>query len=447
MVLDRLAARLEAAAAGQLSHRRVDHAAEEAALEGLAEVAHAVELGLAPAGLEALGVAGQAGRAGVAGGEGIGDRLGREHAGVDRQVHALEALHVHEAGRVADQHEAVALELGHREVAAAGDRLGAVAQDLAALEALRDRRVLLPVHEHGVRVEPRVVVIQADHVADRQAISAQAVDPAAAVAAGAEGRAHGMDDLALELLADLLGDLPDLLDAGLVQLVVLAGVEAELLDQALGQAAAGALGEDGHAGGDVHARLEGRLLVAVLVDARVAGLHADDALAVLAVAHAGHGEARVDLDAELLGAVPQPAGDAVEGDDEVAVVLQRRRGDRQLEGATARLQVLDPVVADDGLDGEALVLVVREQIGDAARVHDRAGQAVGAHVLALLEHQDRALLALLLTDLGQADGGGEPGGAGADDDHVDLELLALDVLGVEAELGRSSHGVWPRSSR
>src|SRR5215203_524447 len=78
------------------------------------------------------------------------DRLRGEHAALDGRVDALEALRVEEAGRVADEQEAVAVELRDGVEAAGRDGLRAVADHPPAFEQLREERVLLVTLELGV---------------------------------------------------------------------------------------------------------------------------------------------------------------------------------------------------------------------------------------------------------------------------------------------------------
>ncbi len=176
----------ESATAGDHLHRDVDHATEHPAVEGLAEVAHLVELVLRPGGFEELGVARQFRGRGVARFERFSDRFRCKHPGLDREVHALERRRVQEAGGVPHQAEAVTLQLGHRPVAAVGQRLGAVAQDLAALEQGADARVLFPLHEQCVGIEPGVLVVQANHKTQGQFVLGNAVHERAAVGVALE---------------------------------------------------------------------------------------------------------------------------------------------------------------------------------------------------------------------------------------------------------------------
>ena len=81
-------------------------------------------------------------------------------------------------------------------------------------------------------------------------------------------------------------------------------VEREPADQRLRQVAAHAVAENRDLGADVDARLERRLLLAVLVDAAIAGADADDAIAV--VQHFRRGEAGEDVDAFRLDLPAEP---------------------------------------------------------------------------------------------------------------------------------------------
>ena len=93
------------------------------------------------------------------------------------------------------------------------------------------------------------------------------------------------------------------------------------------------------------------------------------------------------------------------------------------------------VVGDGLVQRRAVGLPVGQQLGERARVHDGARQDVRAGLGALLEHDDRDLLACLGGQLLQADGGGQAGGAAADDHDVVFHGFA------RAELGEDFFGV------
>src|SRR6185436_10238116 len=96
--------------------------------------------------------------------------------------------------------------------------------------------------------------------------------------------------------------------------------EIESLFELSAEVPAAAFGEEGVLAVQLHAGLVGVGLLALAVDAEVAG---GDALHRRAlIQDFGRGEAGEDLDAELLRLPAQPAREAAETDDVVAVVLK-----------------------------------------------------------------------------------------------------------------------------
>src|SRR4029077_5462174 len=149
-------------------------------------------------------------------------------------------------------------------------------------------------------------------------------------------------------------------------------------------------GKEGVLAVQFHARLVGVGLLALAVDAEVAG---GDALHRGAFIQGfGRGEAGKDLDAELLGLLAQPAGEVAETDDVVAVVGKTRgeqpgrRPERRIFGEKE-----ETVLAHRGSERRALLLPVGNQLRDRTRVHYRARQDVRADLRAFLEHAHRAL--------------------------------------------------------
>ena len=124
-------------------------------------------------------------------------------------------------------------------------------------------------------------------------------------------------------------DLPQLLEADRELLRLRAASELQSPQQLLGEVAAHAVAEDRDLGADVDAGLERRLLLAVLADAAIAGAHADHARAVHQ--HVLPGKAREEIDAFGFDLRGQPLHELVQRNDVVAVVLQRRRDDREGE--------------------------------------------------------------------------------------------------------------------
>ncbi len=148
---------------------------------------------------------------------------------------------------------------------------------------------------------------------------------------------------------------------------------------------------------------------------------------------------REDLDAQCLGLLRHPAHDVGQAGDVVAVVAEVRR-QQEVGHAPGALLVHEEedVLGHGHVQRRALFLPVGDQLRQRDRVDDRARQDVRAGLGALLEHHDRNLLALLLRQLLQVDGGGQPRGAAADHHHVVFHRFARAVLGQDFFLG---HGV------
>ena len=220
------------------------------------------------------------------------------------------------------------------------------------------------------------------------------------------------------------GHLPDLLDADLPAHRVTG--EVEVVDGGLRQVADRPLGEHGGLGHQVGPGLEVAELLAVAAAALVAGADAlDDP--VLDQQLVGHGLGE-DVGARLLGLLGEEARQLRDRGDVVAVVPEvgRRRlqRDRPLLG-----QQIDGVLLDLLVDRPIARVEVGEQLLHRRRHHVRPGDVVGAAGLALLDHRDRDLaellgqLRLVLEQLHDAVGAGEPGRPAADDDDAGLEAL------------------------
>jgi hypothetical protein len=106
--------------------------------------------------------------------------LGGEHARFHRGMAALDARHVHEARRAADQRAAGEEELRHRLPAALVDRARAVADAAAALQYLADRRMLLPALKLLEGREMGVLVVERDDEAERDLVVRLMVEEPAA---------------------------------------------------------------------------------------------------------------------------------------------------------------------------------------------------------------------------------------------------------------------------
>src|SRR5579859_3158806 len=179
----------EAAAAGDLLESGVDEAAEHAVLEGLVEIADLPQFFFDVTLLDFFGEGAERFCGGVAGFQDVENCFGGQHAALHGHVDAFEALRIEEAAGIADDERAVYVSAGYGVPAAVGERLGAVADEFAALENFIEERVRLPGLEGGVGIELGVGVFESDDETDGEAVVGEAVNPAAAVHAGGNGPA------------------------------------------------------------------------------------------------------------------------------------------------------------------------------------------------------------------------------------------------------------------
>ena len=138
-------------------------------------------------------------------------------------MHALERRGVDHPAGVAHEQRAGHRQLGHRPVAAAGERLGPPGDAFAALEDAFDERVQLELLEQVVRGGGRVGVLEVDDETDADEILARLL-----VLHRVQPRAADLPILGRDLqrprpdrvnqAVERLGDLPDLLDAELPRL-------------------------------------------------------------------------------------------------------------------------------------------------------------------------------------------------------------------------------------
>ena len=224
-------------------------------------------------------------------------------------------------------------------------------------------------------------------------------------------------------------DLPQLLDADAVFLVVAALVQAETLDHLLGERAARSFAEDRVLGAQLHAAGEVGVGLAVAADAHVAGGDADH-LAVLDQ-HLGRREAGIDLDAELFRLAAEIAGDVAERADEIAVVVHEL-GHEQVGHlhAAGVSQIHELVGGDFRLERPVGIgAPFRQQAVEADGVDHRAGEDVGADLRAFLDHDHGDLRSRLGRLLLEADGGGQACGTRAHDDDVELHRFTGGQIG------------------
>src|SRR5271154_1707493 len=415
-------------------------AAEEAFLEGLARVALFPEVFADDRVLDHLLVVLEARLTPL---ERRVDRLGGEHAGLDRVVDALQRGEVHDAGGVADEHGARHRQLGHRPVATRRQRLGAPGDPFAALEHVFEERMRLDLLEEVVRRGGRVGVVEVDNEADADEVLAglvvlHRIHPRAADLPVLGGDLQRPAGERVNHAVQRFRHLPDLLDPELPYLGFAVLGEVELLDRGAGDVPPAALGENRGVRLDIGARLEVAKRLPLLAATLVTGAHADDASVFDdQLRGGGLGE---DVRAGLLGLALLEARERGDRDDLVAVVvLGRRGGDAELGLAVG--QDVDRLLRDFA-EGKSLLapLLPRhlgEQLLQRPWAHDGARQVVPAAGLGLLDDRDGNFAEALhrLVVIGeqreQAIGAGQPGGAATDDDDAHLDQL---VLGIETPL-------------
>ncbi len=110
-------------------------------------------------------------------------------------MNSLEALGIQQARRVTDDQPAIHISFRHGIPAAVGNGFCAVANELAAIENFLYERMRFEFLKRFMRIEKRISVFEADDHAERDAIIAQAVNPAAAVQIGGERPAERVRDI------------------------------------------------------------------------------------------------------------------------------------------------------------------------------------------------------------------------------------------------------------
>ena len=246
------------------------------------------------------------------------------------------------------------------------------------------------------------------------------VQPAAAVRIIGQRPAYRVHDAARTAL--LRADLPQFLDADAISLRIAAVTQVETREQVTRQRPAAAFGKHGLARAQFHAALKMGRGVAVLADAKVAGGNAAHR-AGLIKQHLSGRKPRIDLDAEGLGLLAQPAADIAETHHIVAMVVHLRRGG-QVDG-TGGGQVHEAVIGGRGIERGAERAPVWQQFVERARLDHRARQDVRTHLRSLVHHADRQRLSGRFGQLAQADGAAQSRRAGPYDHHVVFHEFAF----------------------
>ena len=134
-----------------------------------------------------------------------------------------------------------------------------------------------------------------------------------------------------------------------------------------------------------------------------------------------HREAGEEVDAEPLGLLAEPAHDLAERGGVVAAVVHRGRRRDAVRASFG--EEIDGFAGHRLAEREVAGAEVGEELAEGAGIDDGAGEAVLAQAPGLLEHADVDSPRPFRRQPRQLDGAGEPGGPGADDQHVHLDRL------------------------
>jgi len=193
-------------------------------------------------------------------------------------------------------------------------------------------------------------------------------------------------------LQPILWNIPQLLDANGKLRRLGVGADLQLTIELLGEVAAHAVGEDRDLRHDVGAGLEGTFRLAVLADAAIAGADTDDASFL--DQHVLPREAPEHVDAFGFHLIGEPLRKHAQRDDVVAVVLERRRRDRQAE-PSAFGQEIDVVVVDRRAERRFPRLEIGNEILERRGIEEGTRELMDAGLAALFDHCDRQRLAAL----------------------------------------------------
>src|ERR1700733_5903192 len=172
-------------------------------------------------------------------------------------MHALDLGEVERAAGIADEDRARHFQGRSRLPAAGRHRASAGRDDLAALEQGLDARMIFVLLERLERLQTRILVVEADDVADVHAILVEVVEKASGVGVPVRRPAEPVLDAAGPYAS--WRQLPQLLVAEREGLRAVSAREIELRDELFGDRAARAFGQyrqrrvDLNAGGEIRA--------------------------------------------------------------------------------------------------------------------------------------------------------------------------------------------------
>src|SRR5205085_3954756 len=106
-------------------------------------------------------------------------------------------------------------------------------------------------------------------------------------------------------------------------------IQIEFPDELFGQRTARTFGKDRNFGANINPGLEVRFSVTQLIDTFIPRTHADERVSFNEKFRSR--EACKDVNAALFDLLPKPSREFVQRDDVIAVILRRRRNNRQIE--------------------------------------------------------------------------------------------------------------------
>src|SRR5215475_4305940 len=267
-----------------------------------------------------------------------------------------------------------------------------------------------------VLIEPGVEIVQANNQSYRDTPIRHVVDESAAELLVPQRPSHRVNDTTAGLL--LIRDIPDFLDADGVDLRIPIGIQIELTNELLGQRSTGPLGQYGYPDADIDTGLKVRFGFSGFVRALVAGSNADNN--IVFNQEIGARKAGEDVDAAFFDLFAKPAGEFVQRDDVVRMVLQGRRDDRQLELAISG-QEKNMVLVNRFFDWCAAFFPVAHQLIDTARIHHGTGNDMCPDFPALFENRDGKIF----IQFAEVISGGKTSRAATDNDDVDFQNIVL----------------------
>src|SRR5205814_2713567 len=283
--------------------------------------------------------------------------------------------------------------------------------------------------QHALRIQTRVRIVEAGYKSERNNVFWTAVNPSAAVFSRSQRPAQGVNDFSCGDAARR--NLPKLLDTLTIRLRVAVASERETVDQLLSERTARAFSQNDNFGLQIVSGLEVRFRVVLLVDALIVG--ANSANAITIEQQFGACKASEDRDSSLFYFASQPFHKAIQRNDVIAVISQRRRRDGKLELAFFSKKV-DCFFAHFSIE-RSFLFETGKQFAHRPRIKQRAGKTVLADLTRFLKNIDfftklriRVLGVVPIDKLRKPQCAGHTGRPAANDDDVGRHLRSVDSL-------------------